>query len=64
MFRWVVEVAKLCVYEGFHSCSDLVDPVLFVSGIGSKDEGFGVQAYLDVSIRAGGDLFFFSPLGC
>jgi len=47
IFRWVVEVAELCVYESFHPCGDLVDPFLqaFVSAIGSEYEGFVIRAH-------------------
>ena len=61
IFRWVVEVAELCMDESFHPCGDLVDPFPFVSAIGSEYEGFVVQAHIDVSVCVGGGFF---PLGC
>jgi len=58
---WVVEVAELCVYEGFYPCGDLVGPFPLVSAIGSEYEGFAVQAHIDVSVCVGGDLHLSSP---
>ena len=58
VFCKAVEVPELCVYEGVHSCSDLVDSLPFVSAFGSGHEGYAVQILLDVSVCIGGDLNF------
>ena len=63
VFCWVVEVAELCVYAGFHPCVNLVDSAPFVPAIGPQYEGFAVLALLNVSIWIdGGSAYLIS--GC
>ena len=59
-FRWIVEVAELCMHESFHPCGDLIDLFLhaFVSATGSKYEGFAVQAHINVGVCVGDGFFF------